>query len=163
MFYFGISPSNHFSAVPARYALASARPCPLPLIAAAVPAGFPSPAEDFVEGTLDLNEHLIHRPAATFIVRVKGDSMIGVGIYPGDLLIVDRSLEAKSGSIVIAVIGGELTVKRLHKKNSNHPKHLNQWMLVAENPHYPPITLGPDRDCMIWGVVSSAIHQFEKR
>jgi DNA polymerase V len=147
MFYFSINPDP--------------QPCPLPLIAAAVPAGFPSPAEDFVEGTLDLNEHLIHRPAATFIVRVKGDSMTGVGIFPGDLLIVDRSLEAKSGSIVIAVIGGELTVKRLHK---SHP---NQWSLVAENPHYPPITLGSSHndsfDCMIWGVVASAIHQFEKR
>ena len=143
MFYFGISPHGS--------------PCPLPLIAAAVPAGFPSPAEDFVEGTLDLNEHLIHRPAATFIVRVKGDSMTGAGIFPGDLLVVDRSLEAQSGSIVIAVIGGELTVKRLHKKAAN------QWTLVAENPHYPPITLGPDRECMIWGVVASAIHQFEKR
>ena len=143
MFYFSISPSSH--------------PCPLPLLAAAVPAGFPSPAEDFVEGTLDLNEHLIHRPAATFIVRVKGDSMTGVGIFPGDLLVVDRSLEAQSGSIVIAVIGGELTVKRLHRATEGH------WVLVAESPHYPPIPLGPDRECMIWGVVASAIHQFEKR
>ena len=148
MFYFSIS-------LPA--SACCARPLPLPLVAAAVPAGFPSPAEDFVEGTLDLNDHLIRRPAATFIVRVKGDSMTGAGIFPGDLLVVDRSLEAKSGSIVIAVIGGELTVKRLHKENPN------QWTLVAENPHYPPIAFGPDRDCMIWGVVASAIHQFEKR
>lgn len=151
MFYFGISDNS--------------RPCPLPLVAAAVPAGFPSPAEDFVEGTLDLNEHLIRRPAATFIVRVKGDSMRGAGIFPGDLLVVDRSLEAKSGSIVIAVISGELTVKRLHRSAGKYGGE--QWLLMAENPHYPPIALGPDqddgRDCMIWGVVASAIHQFEKR
>ncbi len=151
MFYFSICPISH----------PSARPCPLPLVAAAVPAGFPSPAEDFVEGTLDLNEHLIHRPAATFIVRVKGDSMTGVGIFPGDLLVVDRSLEARSGSIVIAVIGGELTVKRLHKTSNEHGR--GHWVLVAESPDYPPIPLGPDRECMIWGVVASAIHQFEKR
>jgi len=155
MFYFGINENS--------------RPCPLPLVAAAVPAGFPSPAEDFIEGKLDLNEHLIRRPAATFIVRVKGDSMAGAGIFPGDLLVVDRSLEAKSGSIVIAVIGGELTVKRLLRSSRNHnekygDEHGNdQWLLMAENPHYPPIVLGPDRECMIWGVVASAIHQFEKR
>lgn len=135
------------------------RPPPpaVPLMAGAVPAGFPSPAEDFAEGRLDLNDHLIRRPAATFIVRVKGDSMTGAGIFPGDFLVVDRSLEAQSGSIVIAAVGGELTVKRLHRAGDRH------WMLIAESPRYPPITLGPEPDCMIWGVVTSAIHQFERR
>ncbi len=138
------------------YATAAAPRRALPLVAGTVPAGFPSPAEDFIEGTLDLNDHLIRRPAATFIVRVKGESMTGAGIFPGDLLVVDRSLEAQPGSIVIAVINGELTVKRLHKTDG-------RWFLIAENPHYPPFPLGHDHDCTIWGVVASAIHQFERR
>ena len=92
----------------------------LPVLAAAVPAGFPSPAEDYVEGKLDLNEHLIARPAATFIVRVEGDSMTGAGIFCGDLLVVDRSIEARADSIVVAAVGGEAALgldfreRRLH-------------------------------------------------
>ncbi|MEQ8193466.1 MAG: translesion error-prone DNA polymerase V autoproteolytic subunit [Rhodospirillales bacterium] len=141
---------------PTIYRPASRTARPLPLAGAAVAAGFPSPAEDFVEGTLDLNEHLIRRPAATFIMRVKGDSMTGAGIFPGDLLLVDRSLEARPGNIVIAALDGELTVKRLHRTDKD-------WFLIAENPRYPPIPIGRDPDCTIWGVVASAIHQFERR
>ena len=99
-----------------------------------MPAGFPSPAEDFVEGPLDLNRYLIHHPAATFFVRVIGDSMIGVGIYPNDLLIVDRAVTAVSGSIVIAVVNGDLTIKRLHQQQG-------QVSLVPENPAYAPSKL----------------------
>lgn len=84
-----------------------------PLFMSSVEAGFPSPAEDYIEGRLDLNKHLIKHPAATFFVRVSGNSMINAGIYPGDILIVDRSLEAADKKIVIAVVDGELTVKRL--------------------------------------------------
>ncbi|MCW9039846.1 MAG: translesion error-prone DNA polymerase V autoproteolytic subunit [Rhodospirillales bacterium] len=128
----------------------------LPLLSSVVPAGFPSPAEDFVEGRLDLNEHLIHHPAATFIVRVEGESMIGAGVHPGDLLVVDRSLEPRHGDVVIAVLNGELTVKRLEKR-------AGRCFLSPANPVFPPIEIGDGMDCVIWGVVSSAIHQFNRR
>jgi len=114
-------------------------------------AGFPSPAEDFVEGPLDLNQHLISQPAATFFVRVKGDSMIGAGICSGDLLIVDRSVNAGHGDIVIAVLEGDLTVKRLHYVT---------WgvRLVPENPNYPSIHIPDTANFQVWGVVTRAIH-----
>ena len=123
----------------------------LPLYATKVAAGFPSPADDYVEGTLDLNEYLVKRPAATFFVRVTGDSMIGAGIHPGDILIVDRSLEPVDGKIVIAVLDGELTVKRLRRRDG-------VVYLVAENEHYPLIAISEEMDFMIWGVVTSVIH-----
>jgi DNA polymerase V len=109
-----------------------------------VPAGFPSPAEDYVEGPLDLNRYLIHHPAATFFVRVIGDSMIGAGIYPHDLLIVDRAVEPTSGSIVIAVVNGDLTVKRLHQCQG-------QLSLLPENPAYGPIAIDASMTFEIWG------------
>lgn len=116
-----------------------------------VSAGFPSPAEDYAEGPLDLNQHLIVHPAATFFVRVKGDSMTGAGIYCGDLLIVDRAINPTSGSIIIAALDGELTVKRFHLS-------LGRVTLLAENPAYPPIDIDHDRDFEVWGVVTKAIH-----
>ncbi len=123
-----------------------------PLFLSGVSAGFPSPADDYLDRKLDLNEHLIKNPAATFFVRVAGDSMTGTGINDDDILIVDRSLEPVSGSIVIAVINGELTVKRLLKNN-------NTCQLVAENPHYPPLEISEDTPLEIWGVVTYAIHR----
>jgi len=93
----------------------SSLPLATPLFQSRIQAGFPSPGDDFKDGSLDLNEHLISHKAATFFVRVAGDSMTGVGIFPGDLLIVDRSLTPTSGKIVIAVLNGEMTVKRLEK------------------------------------------------
>lgn len=116
-----------------------------------VPAGFPSPAEDFVEGPLDLNRYLIHHPAATFFVRVIGDSMIGVGIYPHDLLIVDRAVTPIHGSIVIAVVNGDLTVKRLHQ-------HGERISLLPENPVYEPIHITAAMAFEVWGVVTKSIH-----
>lgn len=89
----------------------------LPVFLGRLPAWNPSPADDYIEGTLDLNRHLIKHPPATFIVRGSGDSMTGAGIYSGDLLIVDRSLEAEDGNVVVAMLGGELTVKRLSKRD----------------------------------------------
>jgi DNA polymerase V len=118
----------------------------------AVQAGFPSPADDFMEKMLDLNEHLIQHPAATFFVRVEGDSMMGAGILKGDILIVDRSIEAVSERIVIAVINGEFTVKRLKMENG-------KISLEAENPNYPPISIKKEWDFQIWGVVTYIIHQ----
>jgi len=124
-----------------------------PLFLSGVSAGFPSPAEDYVDRKLDLNELLIKNPAATFFVRVAGDSMIGAGIRHGDILVVDRSLEAVSGSIVIAVYNGELTVKRLVCSK-------NTMRLEAENPDYPPLKITGEDGCEIWGVVTSVVHQF---
>jgi len=122
-----------------------------PLFAEQVAAGFPSPADDFLEEQLDLNEHLIAHPAATFFVRVTGDSMIGAGIHSGDMLIVDRALEAIDKKVVIAVINGELTVKRLSKRK-------NRITLVPENDKYEPIVIKDETDLEIWGVVTSVIH-----
>ena len=127
----------------------------LPIVASPVHAGFPSPAEDYIEGSLDLNRHLVRHPAATFIVRVQGESMTGAGIYPGDLLVVDRSLEPRDGHVVIAVVDGDLTVKRLKGRPG-------QWQLVAEHPDFPtiPMPTGEDGDgetSAIWGVVTNAV------
>lgn len=122
-----------------------------PLFMVPVAAGFPSPAEDYVEGRLDLNKHLVKHPAATFFVRVAGTSMIGAGIHPGDILIVDRSLEAVDKRVVIAVVNGELTVKRLRITE-------RKVVLMAENPEYPPIQIEKDMEFEVWGVVTSVIH-----
>jgi DNA polymerase V len=126
-----------------------------PLLLCGVSAGFPSPADDYIDRLLDLNELLIKNPPATFFVKVAGDSMTGAGINDGDTLIVDRSIEAVNGKIVIAVVNGELTVKRLEKSN-------NSYRLVAENPNYSPLEINEENQFEIWGVVTSVIHQFEK-
>ena len=126
-------------------------PLELLLYGARVPAGFPSPADDHVEGRLDLNRHLIRHPAATFFVRASGDSMLGAGIHPGDLLVVDRSLEAAHGRVIIAVVDNELTVKRLHCRDGS-------VRLLAENDRYPPIAIENGMTLEVWGVVTSVIH-----
>jgi len=123
-----------------------------PFFMSAVEAGFPSPAEDYVEGSLDLNKHLIKHPAATFFVKVSGDSMIDAGIYPDDILIVDRSLEAVDKKIVIAVIDGELTVKRLRYRDS-------LLFLEPENHGYLPIRITEEMAFEVWGVVTNVIHK----
>ncbi len=128
----------------------AARRQSLPLYASRVPAGFPSPADDYVDQRLDLND-LIERPAATFFVTVTGDSMTGASIHDGDLLVVDRSLEATNGRIVIAAVNGELTVKRLALKAGS------AWLL-PENPAYSPLQLKEGLECVIWGVVTRVIH-----
>lgn len=117
-----------------------------------VAAGFPSPAEDHIDKKLDLNRHLVHNPAATFYVRVTGDSMIGAGIYSGDLLIVDRSLDATSGRIIIVVLQGELTVRRFWQEG-------DRILLLAEQPNDPPIEIHDPQDLNIWGVVTVVIHR----
>ena len=123
----------------------------LPIFLGRLPAGFPSPADDYLEGKLDLNRHLIKHPAATFFVRVTGDSMIGAGIHSGDLLVVDRSLEPADKHVVVAVLEGELTVKRLFKQNG-------VLRLLPENIDYQPIEIAPQQTIEIWGVVTSVIH-----
>jgi DNA polymerase V len=125
-----------------------------PLFSSAVQAGFPSPADDYLERELDLNEHCIKHPAATYYVRVSGDSMEKAGIYHDDILIVDRSLEARDGSIVVAVLDGELTVKRLSRRNGT-------LYLVPENDAYPVFEIQPDREFLIWGVVTGVVRTFD--
>lgn len=116
-----------------------------------VKAGFPSPAEDYLETKLDLNEYLVKHPAATFFVKVSGDSMIGAGICDGDTLVVDRSLVPRNHDVVLAVLNGEFTVKRLNRRQG-------RVTLCPENSEYTPIEITSDMDFEIWGVVSHAIH-----
>jgi DNA polymerase V len=125
---------------------------PIPLFASEVAAGFPSPAEGYLEETLDLNQLLISHPAATFFVRASGDSMIGAGIHSGDVLVVDRALEPKHRDIVIAALHGEFTVKRLLLKGKT-------VTLAPENPAFPLIPIGPEEQLHIWGVVTYVIHK----
>ena len=127
----------------------SASTCPL--YSSHVRAGFPSPADDYIESYLDLNAHLIKHPAATFFVTASGDSMTGAGIQSGDMLIVDKSLNATHGKIVIAAIDGELTVKRLSR-------HEGRVQLLPENNQYTPIDITDEHDLVIWGVVTHVIH-----
>jgi DNA polymerase V len=123
----------------------------LPFFSARIPAGFPSPADDYIDRRLDLNELLIKHPSATFFVKVSGDSMTGAGIQSGDTLIVDRAETPLSNSIIIAALDGELTVKRLVIQG-------NRAFLKAENPGYAPIAIGPESGFEIWGVVIHVIH-----
>ena len=125
---------------------------PIPVASAHVQAGFPSPADDFIEKQLDLNEMMIQHPAATFFVRVEGESMIDAGIQSGDILVVDRSLEPVNGKIVVAIINGEFTVKRLGRKGE-------KIFLYAENAKYPDICVEPGSDFEVWGIVSFVIHK----
>ena len=123
----------------------------VPLFAHTVRAGFPSPADDYVADTLDLNEHLMPRKEASFLLRAKGDSMLGAGIHDGDILIVDRSLTPANGRIVIAALDGQFTVKRLEKKRG-------KIRLLPANPEFEPIEIGDEQELQIWGVVTNVIH-----
>lgn len=124
----------------------------LPLFADKVPAGFPSPATDYVEDRLDLNRLLIQHAEATFFLRAKGQSMLGAGIHDGDVLVVDRSLTPGHGQVVIAIVDGDFTVKRLHRQGG-------QIRLVAENADYPDITFCEGQELLIWGVVTNVVHK----
>ena len=125
----------------------------IPLLTDSVSAGFPSPADDYTEENIDLNEHLISNPFSTFFLRVKGDSMINAGIKDKDLIVVDKSLIAKPGNIIIAMIDGEFTIKRLSIKN-------NELYLKAENHNYPDFRFTNHIDVQIWGVVIYSIHSY---
>jgi DNA polymerase V len=115
------------------------------------PQGFPHRLTTISRGKLDLNRHLIKHPAATFFVRVSGDSMIEAGIHTGDLLVVDRSLEAVDGNVIVAALDGELTVKRLYKRGK-------ALRLLPANTNYQPIEIQVQQTFEIWGVVTSVIH-----
>lgn len=123
----------------------------IPLFLNPVRAGFPSPAEDFKEKDLDLNEYLIQHPASTYMVRVKGDSMIDLGYYPGDILIVDKSKIPVNGSLIIAGIDYEFTFKKYIKEG-------DKIKLIPANKKYQPIVITPETNFEVWGVVIHSIH-----
>lgn len=124
----------------------------IPLYGSKIEAGGPSPADDHIDEHLDLNEHLIKHPAATFFVRVSGHSMIGAGINENDILIVDRSLTPAHGKIVVAAIDGQLTVKRINIMKNG------QLFLMPENEEFRPIEITGENEVTIWGVVTNVIH-----
>ena len=124
----------------------------LPVCGWKVPAGFPSPAADHTRKRVDLNDHLIRNECATHLFRVKGDSMIEAGIYEGDALLVDRSIEPKHGNIVLAVLNNEFTVKRLYRRGG-------VIKLIAENKLYPPIVVKEGEEFSVWGVVTYNLHK----
>ena len=128
-------------------------PVMLPVLFERVPAGFPSPAENYVEGRLDLNDLMVRKPAATFFVRVVGESMRDSGINTGDLLVVDKSLEPRNGSVVVAVLDGCLTVKHFHRR-------ANGVTLRPANPDFTPIEVGEGSDLDIWGVVTFGVRSY---
>lgn len=127
---------------------------PLPMFSSAVRAGFPSPADDHLDTELDLHSYVVKRPAATYFVRAEGDSMIGDGIHHGDLLVVDRSMEALPGRIIVIAVDGELTVKKLDRIGQ-------RTYLKASNPAFKPIPLD-GREAHVWGVVTDVIHNLLK-
>ncbi|KAA6231803.1 translesion error-prone DNA polymerase V autoproteolytic subunit [Chlorobium phaeovibrioides] len=127
-------------------------PLPLPVAGSAVAAGFPSPAEDHEEMSLDLNKALIRHPAATFYARVKGSSMMDAGIEDGDLLIIDKALEPKDGDVAVCFIDGEFTVKRIRLEDGD-------LFLVPANPLFQPVRVTEENEFLVWGIVSYIIHK----
>ncbi len=119
-----------------------------------VPAGFPSPAEDYIETSIDLNEHFIPHPSSTYVLIVSGDSMIDAGIYDGDYVVVDRSLEPQNNDIIIASVNNEFTIKRFFSDK-------DFIKLVPENPNYKTILITPDDDFKIWGVVTGVLRKLK--
>lgn len=124
----------------------------LPLYETTIPAGFPSPAEEYLGDTMDLNQYLIKNPTASFFAKVEGDSMIDAGIFAGDLVVVDRSITAKNNDIVIAAVDNEFTIKRLSTKNGVR--------LIPANKDYQAIVMSGENELVIWGVVTSLIRKF---
>ena len=125
----------------------------LPLCQGTVSCGFPSPAEDYIEKNISLDDLLVRHPSATYFLRAKGDSMTGAGINSGDILVVDRSVKPEHNHIVVAAINGELLVKRLSLKKGRP-------FLVAENPSYESIPIRKCDGIHFWGVVTSVVHKF---
>ena len=127
----------------------------VPLVEETISAGFPSPAEDYTEPGIDLNKYLIRNPISTFFLRVSGNSMNNSGIYNNDLLIIDRSINPNPGHIVVALLDGEFTLKRLTKESNN-------YYLKADKENYPAINLNEYIDIEIWGVATYSIHELKK-
>lgn len=139
---------------PSLYVIANDPPLQLtPMLGRWVPAGFPSPADDYLEGEIDLNRYLIERPASCFVMRVSGPSMEGAGIMDGDLVVVDRSIEARAGHIVVAVLGGEMTIKRLRRLADGRS------VLKAEHPDFAELAICEKYAAEIWGVVVGCVRK----
>ena len=128
----------------------------LPLYNSRPAAGFPAPGDDQVERSLDINDVLVKNPSSTFFVKVEGDSMEGAGIFAGDILAVDRSLEVQNGDVVVAAINGEMVVKYIEKND------LDSLTLVSANDNYSPIKVSEEEDCTVWGVVVGSVRKFSK-
>ena len=126
---------------------------PVPLFGRLLPAGFPSPADDHLDGEIDLGAYLIERPASTFIMRVTGESMKGAGILDGDMVVVDRSVAPRSGHVVVGVVGGEMTLKRFRRLGNGRAA------LQAENPDFPEFVIGEELPAEIWGVVVGVVRK----
>jgi DNA polymerase V len=125
----------------------------LPLASSTISAGFPSPADDFIENQVDIFDRIVKHPASTFLVRAKGNSMINKGIQNGDILVVDKSLKPENNSIVIAYIDGEFTVKRFRKEKEN-------IVLYPANRDYKPIKIDSEDNFLVWGVVTYVLHEY---
>lgn len=134
--------------------------CPLPaeihLLSHRISAGFPSPAADHADDELDLNEYLVRNKSSTYMFNVKGDSMTGAGIANGDMVVVDRSLPPAHDDIVVAIVNGEFTIKRLHKLRGKIELH-------AENSAYAPITFTEGSELQVWGVVTGVVRRYVKK
>ena len=128
----------------------------IPFYQSDVPAGFPSPAEDFMDLDLNLQEYLVQHPSATFCVRVTGDSMQNAGIFSGDVMVVDKALEPKNNDIVLAVLDGEFTVKHIRKSE-------NELYLMPANNNYQPVKITSEVDFKVWGVVTFIIQKANTR
>lgn len=124
----------------------------IPFYISYIQAGFPSPADDYIADPIDLNRELILHPVATFMGRVRGDSMINAGIYNGDLLIIDKSLTPKTGDVAVCFIDGEFTIKYIKISNNN-------VLLIPANPEFPTITVNENNEFMIWGIVTYSVHR----
>ena len=128
----------------------------LPLYSSTVHAGFPSPADDFIEKRVDVDDLVVRRPHATFLLKVSGHSMSEAGILDGDFLVVDKSLQPRTGDVVVAAVDGEFAVKRYIKRSG-------RIVLAAEHPDYAEIVVGADSDVTVWGVVSGVVRQLTRR
>ncbi len=129
---------------------------PLPYADQGIQAGFPSPAQDYIAESIDLNHELIHHPAATFYGRVSGDSMIGEGIEEGDILVIDRSLEPGDGDLAVCCVDGDFTLKRISLRDG-------QVWLIPSNESFDPILVTPDCRFEVWGVVTYTIKQYSRK
>ena len=132
----------------------------LPVADGGIRAGFPSPAQDYLESGIDLNKELVKNPSSTFFGRVSGDSMAGAGIEDGDLIVIDKSILASEGDIAVCFVDGEFTLKRIHIEKKGSGEEV-VW-LVPENPKYRKIKVTQDQNFMVWGVVTYSIKKIRK-
>ncbi|MFW5719816.1 MAG: translesion error-prone DNA polymerase V autoproteolytic subunit [Candidatus Dojkabacteria bacterium] len=146
--------NTNTSTITTKYRFKHSTSLKLPLFLNAIPCGFPSPADDYVDRDLDLNEYIVRHPASTFFLKAQGKSMIDASINEEDILVVDKSLEAKHNDIVIASLNGEFTIKRLVKQDG-------KVSLLPCNSDFNPVTVRPDDDLVIWGVVTHIIHALQ--